>query len=331
MRLPESLRNAIRDESAGIDPATLARAAFQLSEFYKDGQYTKAALNGKASRLAYLQVRMPATYAANLRVFREIRERTRAIPIRSVLDLGAGPGTAMWAASEVFPEVERFTLVERDGELIEIGRRLAYGSAIEAVRSARWVRQDLASAPEIECHDLTVISYALGELSPSTAAGLLRMAWSRTSSVLAIIEPGAVRNFETVLAARSALIDLSANVVAPCPHDRQCPMAAAGDWCHFSQRLERTGEHRRLKAASLGYEDEKFSYFVAAKLRSELPDSRIVRHPLKHSGHVQLTLCTPEGLQRATIGKAKKQQYRLARKAEWGNAWQRSSQLNHPE
>ncbi len=99
-------------------------------------------------------------------------------------------------------------------------------------------------------------------------------------------------------------------------------MAAAGDWCHFSQRLQRSAEHRRAKGGSLGYEDEKFSYFVAAKAAVELPRARIVRHPLKHKGHVQLVLCTPEGLRRQTVSKSQNEAYREARDARWGDGWE---------
>jgi ribosomal protein RSM22 (predicted rRNA methylase) len=51
------------------------------------------------------------------------------------------------------------------------------------------------------------------------------------------------------------------------------------------------------------------------------PAARIVRHPRKHSGHVQLTLCTAEGLKHPTITKSQKEEYKRARKAEWGDGW----------
>ena len=98
-------------------------------------------------------------------------------------------------------------------------------------------------------------------------------------------------------------------------------MAAAGDWCHFSQRVERTSEHRQLKGGMLGYEDEKFSYVVGARKSFPPANERIVRHPRKHSGHVQLMLCTSQGLENRTITKSQRESYRKARQAEWGDAW----------
>jgi hypothetical protein len=36
-------------------------------------------------------------------------------------------------------------------------------------------------------------------------------------------------------------------VVAPCAHDGVCPMDKTGQWCHFSQRLERNSAQRITK------------------------------------------------------------------------------------
>jgi ribosomal protein RSM22 (predicted rRNA methylase) len=96
-------------------------------------------------------------------------------------------------------------------------------------------------------------------------------------------------------------------------------MAAARDWCHFSQRVERTSLHRRLKQGELGYEDEKFSYVVLSRRETKPATARVVRHPLRHSGHVQLDLCTPAGVERRTVSRRTGAQYREAKKVESGS------------
>jgi ribosomal protein RSM22 (predicted rRNA methylase) len=98
-------------------------------------------------------------------------------------------------------------------------------------------------------------------------------------------------------------------------------MATAGDWCHFAQRVERSSLHRQLKGGELGYEDEKFSYVVLSRQPLPTAPARVIRHASIRKGHVELQLCTPSGLERVTIGKSKKGQYRAARKAGWGDAW----------
>jgi ribosomal protein RSM22 (predicted rRNA methylase) len=103
-------------------------------------------------------------------------------------------------------------------------------------------------------------------------------------------------------------------------------MAGAGDWCHFAARVERSAVHRRLKGGELGHEDEKFSYVAATPLlpqhaNASRAEQRIIRHPVYHSGFVELQLCSADGLVKRNIGRSKKNEYRAARRAAWGDAW----------
>jgi len=317
MRLPEPLRTAIEEQVANVDRAALSRAAAQLSDRYRAGKVT-GAIGGPAERATYLVTRLPATYAASVVVFRELAARV-AMPVRSLLDLGAGPGTAMWAATETLPQIEIFTAVERDAALIEVGKRLAASSVVLPVQQATWHQADIRDLQQLERHDVVVLSYAMGELPDPVA--VVRRAWELTGAVLVLIEPGTPLGFGHIVRARDLLIGLGAEIAAPCPHRNACPLAVRNDWCHFSVRLERTSEHRRLKGGELGYEDEKFSYVIACRGGARPAETRIVRHPLKHPGHIKLALCTPDDLQHATITKSQKELYRAARNAEWGDEW----------
>jgi len=324
MRLPEALLAAIQREIAGVNRRDLARASQQLTARYKVAEITAApvVIQDDAERAAYLSVRLPATYAANWRVLTEIRRLAPQVEIKSMLDLGAGPGTAMFAAAEVFPALEQATLLESAEPWLALGQRITQQSP--ALRRAQWIRHDLRVPLHQGPHDLVIISYALGELAPSAAAEtLLRRAWSCAKQFLAVIEPGTPRGFSTVHAARAAMIagEPNAHIVAPCPHHLACPMFGTRDWCHFAQRVERTSQHRQLKQGLLGYEDEKFSYVVAA--RDSLPHAaaRIVRHPQQHSGHVRIRLCAGRSIETRTVTRSQAQLYRLARRAEWGDAW----------
>jgi ribosomal protein RSM22 (predicted rRNA methylase) len=322
MRLPAELLDAIQQETDKVDRRKLVQATAQLTAHYKAADFSTAAVSTEAHRGAYLAVRMPATYAALRRVFAEINLRAPQAGITSMLDLGSGPGTALFAASEEFPSLHYATLVEADAEWIALGKRLMAGPRLPGALKVQWLKQDLRSGLSCETHDLVVISYTMGELPQAAAEAVLNKAWKCAGKFLVVIEPGTRRGFAAVNATRSALIANAAHIFAPCPHAGACPMAAAGDWCHFSQRVERTQQHRQLKGGDLGYEDEKFSYVVAAKIAVPPGGSRIVRHPGKHSGHVQLTLCTSQGrIENRTITRSSKEAYKRARKAEWGDLW----------
>lgn len=321
MRLPGYLSAAL-EELRPHPGASLAAASRQLTQRYKNAEFTAPAVRGPADRSAYLSVRFPATFAANVHVFSELRRRAEQGEISSLLDLGAGPGTSLFAAAEIFPDLRQATLLEADPQWIQFGKQLAAQSSLPAVREAHWLSGDLRNPGELHPHDAVVISYALGELAASELEQLVRRAWFWAAKFLILVEPGTKRGFAAINTARSLLIAQQARILAPCPHHNTCPMAAASDWCHFSQRLERTSEHRRIKGGSLGYEDEKFSYMIATRLELSPAQARIVRHPRKHSGHVQLDLCTANGaLEKKTITKSNKDAYKQARQAEWGEEW----------
>jgi ribosomal protein RSM22 (predicted rRNA methylase) len=322
MRLPQHLLDAIQSEIEKVERRRLVQAAAQLTERYKAADFSAPAMVTDAQRAAYLAVRLPATYAVNRRVFCEIESRAPQAQISTLLDLGAGPGTALFAAAESFSRLERATLIEADEQWLHLGKNLASGSAAPAVREAQWLKHDLRSGFSCAQHDLVVISYLLGELAPAAADAVVRKAWSCARQFLVIVEPGTPRGFSAIHAARSTMIGSGAEILAPCPHRAECPLAANHDWCHFSQRLERTSEHRQLKGGALGYEDEKFSYLIAGRVKPAAAGARIVRHPRTHRGHIQLMLCTPEGhIETRTVTRSDREAFRQARKAEWGDLW----------
>jgi ribosomal protein RSM22 (predicted rRNA methylase) len=313
MGLPPELQDAVRRELEGVDRALLSRASSNIRESYERGEF-RTSLSTREARAAYLLTRLPATYAANRYVFAEIVRLSPILHPQTLLDLGAGPGTSLWAAREFWPEIQS-TLIESNEDFLKLGARLAPDSKVQ------WLHQDISRTETFPDSEIVILSYALGELKEPERT--IERAWHATGKVLVIVEPGTPRNFAAVAAARAKLIAAGAFPMAPCPHANECPMAAAGDWCHFAVRLERSSEHRRLKGGTLGYEDEKFSYLAFSKTPVDTAPARIVRHPLVHGGHIQLTLCTPQGLVSETVTRAAKDAFRAARKARWGDCWDR--------
>jgi ribosomal protein RSM22 (predicted rRNA methylase) len=316
MQLPRQLQQAIEAEAVNIGLATLAQAANELSANYRFRQGSaQKFIETEAHRIAYVATRMPATYATIHKVLREI-----PFAITSLLDLGAGPGTAAWAAAAMCAELQSITLLERDRELIALGKAFAAQSDHEALRAAEWVAQDLTNVQSLPRHDLVVCSYALGELPNKTVRAVVETAWQAAEQAIVLIEPGTMKGFALMREWREELLRSGGHVLAPCPHADACPMPE-NDWCHFAARVERTALHRQLKAAALGYEDEKFSYVVIAKHPVKSGSARIVRRPNIQSGFVQLSLCASDGLQNVTVTRRDKDKFKRARKAAWGEAW----------
>lgn len=300
-RLPDALRERLRDAAAELSTTELADSAGRLSDAYR--RLRPFVFKTEADCLAYALTRLPATFGAVSHAFHQIADR----PSR-LLDLGAGPGTSAFAAQARFGSLEALTLVERDSGLAALGRRLGLGSA-------RWIVNDLARIEFPPGHDLVVLSYSLGE---SASPHLVSRAWAATSRWLVVVEPGTPDAYHRMLKVRQ---ELAPFLFAPCPHRDRCPIQG-DDWCHFSERVERSREHRQLKGGELSYEDEKFTYLVFDK-QAPAPraTTRIVRHPMVNKGLIELRLCTSAGLENRKITK-KDERWKSARRAEWGQVWE---------
>ena len=315
MTLPPTLQAGIDELIGGVRPPEIERSARALSDAYRAGGSSAArAARTPGDVAAYLATRAPATYAAAAEVFRQIGALRPDWAPASVLDLGAGPGIASWAAVEEWRKISTATLVEVEPEMARAGQRLA-ARGPESLRRATWVVSE-GGTPGRKA-DLVVLSYVLGELAPAALESLVQHAWGRTSDTLVLIEPGTTAGYHRMLAARAAVIAAGGSTLAPCPHDAPCPLPE-GDWCHFSVRLPRSRAHRRAKQAERGFEDEKFSYAALCRSEHERPAARVIRRPDLRPGHVVLELCTSSGLEQRTVSRSEGSDYRAARKVGWG-------------
>ncbi len=298
--------------------SSLTKAFERISDRYR--KETGLFLQTEEERWAYLFTRLPATFAVAKTVFEEMKKRVPDINPQSLLDVGAGPGTGMWAASEVFGQtLTKCTLLEKDIHFSGMGKEIAANSCYPCVKNANWKSVDMTQALNVEPHDLTILSYSIGETEESSWKELLKALWNSTQKALVIVEPGTPKGYRRVMKIRDLLIDLGGFLWAPCPHQNTCPIPQ-GDWCHFSTRVQRTSLHRKLKSGDLGYEDEKFCYLIFGKEPSTSYQARMIRHPMKHSGFVEVTLCQKEGIQKKIFSKKDKEKYKSIKKLNWGDA-----------
>ncbi len=310
MQLPESLLRAIETELETCPHEELRSAAERLSLHYRAGKNSKNLFESRASLLAYLAVRMPATYAAIFSVLRECHRRLPDWQPRTLIDIGAGPGTGGWAAMEWFPSLRSMFFVEPSQPMRELGQKLSKDS--QAMQQAHWSSMDLSAG------ELVLLSYLIGELNKSETRDLLERVWE-TAQLVVVIEPGTPAGYQRIMAVREWALNNGANLIAPCPHRLPCPMQNP-NWCHFPARVERTRMHKLLKGGTLGYEDEKFSYLIFGKIPSQNISARIVGAPQKASGFVRLPLCIDGKLKEVVVSR-KQDTYRLARDASHGDSW----------
>ena len=314
--LPPSLATGLDALLDVHDRRRLEAAATRLSETYRAQGPTASRVARTAEDVAaYAAYRAPATFAAVENVLVRLAAQRPGWKPASVLDVGAGPGVASWAAAAVWPETERFTLLEAEPEMIALGQRLAAGSPTLA--AAEWVRGDAADAGEPA--ELVLASYVLGELGKSHVGQAMQRLWEQTVDTLVVVEPGTPAGYTRVLAARDTVLAEGGFTLAPCPHDTACPLVG-DDWCHVAVRLPRGVAHRVVKGVSRGFEDEKFSYVALSRFATARPGARIIRPPLVRSGHIHLDTCETGGLARRIVSRRDKEAFREARKADWGDA-----------
>ncbi|MFA7276084.1 MAG: small ribosomal subunit Rsm22 family protein [Pseudobdellovibrionaceae bacterium] len=241
---------------------------------------------------AYAAVRMPATFVAVSDVLGRLREGHPDFTPLSLLDVGAGPGTASHAAHLLYEGLGHSTLIEPNRHLRDVGKALQdEGCAWE------WQDKKLARGAVLPEADLVVVSYVLNELDVKDIAQVLPLLWNVARGALVIIEPGTPLGAGVIQQVREwARGETGAHILAPCPQENECPLAReVGRWCHFSARAERSRLHKSLKGgADLGYEDEKFSYIIVTRAQGHVFGNRLIGHP---SGKkvIDLQLCRETG------------------------------------
>jgi ribosomal protein RSM22 (predicted rRNA methylase) len=311
VELPAAQRERIEDALFGVSRSALAERAARLSPGYRaDGQPAPDRDAAPAvDALAYVAVRAPATFAAVRAVLGEIGVGWPAFAPASMLDVGAGPGTASWAAADTWPSIESFVRLERDAEFVELGRRLTDGGD--------WRTIDVTMTGHWPTADLVVLAFVTTEVADPAA--VVRRAYDATDEVLVVVEPGTPAGFRRLLEIRRVLLEARATLLAPCPHADDCPLGG-DEWCHFSQRLARSRVHREVKRASAPWEEERYCYLAFTRNSEDRRvGARVLSAPRVSKGEVALDLCTTTGLERRVVRRRDRKAYDAAKRLRWGS------------
>ncbi|MEO6945487.1 MAG: small ribosomal subunit Rsm22 family protein [Nitrobacter sp.] len=335
--LPAELRAALKRKAEGLSRSDAAVRAAAISQTYRGGGGS-GAIRGETDALAYALTRMPATYAAVVGCLNALREIRPEFTPESLLDVGAGPCTATWAAAQAFDSLNEFAAIDANPVLRTLALDLASDQA--RLRGLRYAQSEAsAGLRDVANADLVIASYVIGEMNADRQAMLAELMWSKTRDTLLVVEPGTPAGYERIIELRGRLIAQGAHVIAPCPHDEECPLIAFSsevgtasreekasrqkatpDWCHFVQRLPRSRAHKHLKGAELPYEDEKFSYVALARTPSPQHPARMLAQPLVTKAEMRVKLCRPDGRAGiATFPRRDKAAYARVRRLGWGD------------
>lgn len=189
-------------------------------------------------------------------------------PTVSVLDYGAGLGSGLWAANDVFKS-QKMAAVEPNMAMRKLGKFLSENTD-DNLYNALWV-DSLAMIPQGEKgkFDIVILGYVLQEIPSAKGRQLVIDAlWQRLkdNGVFIVVEPGSPKGYRFVHSFREWILKTKtrdeANIIAPCPHQHACPMAAnANAWCNFSQiTIRYPNEIFPKKPQERDMVNEKFSF-----------------------------------------------------------------------
>ena len=312
--LPSGLRAGIDALLEGVSRNDLARRAALVSDNYRQGGASRKTILSPQDGLAYLLSRLPATYAAVMSALFHVKQSMPDFAPATLLDVGCGPGTAGWAACEVFPSLASAVFLDDSAIFRTLGKSLAADHPV--LGQAPFRDCDLMSARSgLPSADLVIASYALGELRQPPLGEL----WNAAQGVLLIVEPGTPAGYANIVSWRAMLLQRGAMLAAPCPHEELCPIEPP-DWCHFAQRLPRRRDHMILKNATVPFEDEKFSYIAVARMPvTARPEGRLLLPPRLSPAGIACKTCTHGRIDTVTASKRDKPAFKALDRLRWGD------------
>ena len=202
--LPAELKAALDAKLRGFSRSDAAGRAAVISQTYRGGG-SSGTIRSETDALAYALARMPATYAAVTASLNALIEIRPDFAPATLLDVGAVPGTATWAAAEAFPSLQEFTLLDANDALRTLALDLARDST--RLRDVAIDRGEArADAGEGSAADFVVASYMIDEIGEAEQRTLAELMWQKTRDTLLVVEPGTPAGYARIIALRAQLI-----------------------------------------------------------------------------------------------------------------------------
>ena len=287
-------------------------------------QYRKEKINSKTiisnsnQALSYVSSRMPETAVVINNVLSILNKIINiSNEINSVLDLGSGTGSALWALENFLKSNTDVLAIEKQEAMLNCSKELSKNLNL----NIDYMQEDVLSkaASQIENKDMVLESFMLNEMSENDRRKTLDLMISKSDKLIILIEPGTPVSYQKMMQDRDYLLSKDLHLILPCMHANKCPLQ--NDYCNFSVRVNRTKISKQIKNASLGYEDEKYFYLIFSKQPFENKfDNMVLRKPVYRKSCVDLKLCNNCGdVKNITITKNNKQNYATAKDLKHGD------------
>jgi ribosomal protein RSM22 (predicted rRNA methylase) len=228
----------------------------------------------------------------------------------NILDIGAGPGTALLAASSFLAKTRpdlgvRFVAVDSSSTMFKTAKELAKNILPEN-HEIDWVVGDMSKLRKTLGDlkfDLAIAANSLNEIPQDMRARVCSQALNASDNMI-IVDPALKNTSRKLMALRDKLLtEEGALVLAPCTHQHDCHMLKANerDWCHFYIEWKRPRLIEMIDhATGLDHRYLKLSYLALSKAEHPALSASwcVVSSPLSSKGKVELVLCGNGALKR---------------------------------
>jgi len=306
---------------------TIVMSAKKLHGRYMDTDRTsrEPLVKSGGDVLAYLSLRFPATYAQIASALGKIKERLPEWKPQSVLDIGCGPGTGLFAAHTAFPSITRATAIDREDTFLTIGETLARETSlsIDISWKKQTVSQWIADAGTIR-YDLIIIANVINELPAPVVHDLLSKLAALSDGIVLLLEPGTPHGFKMIQSAAEKITKYRP-LVAPYINGK---LVQSHDyWVHFPQRFIRPEFQRTVRQKmrdsdlmASDWEETKYSFVAFGEITPAVhPYAVSVGAPEIYHGYLTVRLLTDSGIETVKVMKRHKEQYRFAKNLAWGD------------
>lgn len=326
INLPDKIEEAIDAILSQSENSSWISRAQILHDKYKTGKRhpQESYIRDFVDIAAYLGMRVPATYAQIAGALYQLKESMPAFQPESLLDLGSGPGTAIWAAKEVWPSLKKATAMDNDGSFLSVSRELFNKSGLEL--DIEWEGDSLRSdfGSKNNKYDVVILANVLNELTEEERIKVIDRAFTQCNKVLVIIEPGTPGGAQIITDSQK---NFTNKHFLMAPFLNNSFVESADFWIHFPQRFIRPEFQRRVRQhmrvsnlMASDWEETKYSYIAFSKYAPETsPLGRVVAPIKKQKAWFDLTVLTAKGIEKLQVFKRDKDKYNYVKKLHWGD------------
>lgn len=268
----------------------LATCVKKLSDFYIQNPKASTPWKEPWAQIATAVYFFPLNYMRNLRVAEEGLRLGFFNDLETILDFGAGPGTASWALRD---SMDTASLSFPFTHWIDTAQIPHWFDLFQTGKSSQGTNAEDFLGKNVKGSKLGVFSYSLTELEQIPS-------WWSQLEALMILEPSTQEDGRRLQTLRTTLIQKGFSIWAPCTHEKECPLLlnSKKDWCHDRLFFSAPDWFRKMESF-LPWDNKTltFSYLLArrkARVHPSTQQVRVIGDTLAEKGKTRQMICADE-------------------------------------